>query len=55
MSEQNGAEPDVVTIPRELLQAMLDYLGTCPAAQVYPLLRRLETEIAAPLTEQPSA
>lgn len=41
----NGTEPDTVTLPRELLQATLDYLATCPAGQVYPLLRAYDQQL----------
>lgn len=52
----NGEEPDKVELPRELLQAMLNYLGTCPAGQVYPLLRALDEQLGIGITQpQPTA
>jgi hypothetical protein len=53
-AEQNGKAEIVerVTVPRELMQQILDYLATCPAGGVYPLLRRLDAELSlAPATE----
>ena len=41
-----AVEGELVSMPRDLLQAILDYLCTCPAGQVYPLIRRLDTELA---------
>jgi hypothetical protein len=42
MSNNNG---DTVTLPRQLVQAILDAIGTLPAGQVYPLLRRIDDEL----------
>jgi hypothetical protein len=49
MSNNNG---DTVVLPRSLMQAILDAIGTLPAGQVYPLLRRIDDElgISAPVT-----
>lgn len=42
----NGNQPDTITISRELMQQMIDYLSRCPAGDVWMILRRLEDEQA---------
>jgi hypothetical protein len=44
---RNGqpAAGETVTLPRELVQAMIDAISTMPAGQVYPLLRALDAEL----------
>jgi hypothetical protein len=49
----NGQQPDTIELPRELLQAVLDYLGTCPAGQVYPLLRALDEQLGIGAQSRP--
>jgi hypothetical protein len=51
----NGEQPDIVVLPRELMQAILDALGTLPAGQVYPLLRRIDDELSLSAPPPPVA
>jgi hypothetical protein len=52
VNDRNGESSDTVTLPRQLMQAILDAIGTLPAGQVYPLLRRIDDELglSAPVT-----
>lgn len=57
---QNGHEPvgvagdpvDLVAMPRDLVQTILDYLVRCPAGDVYVILRRLDEQVV-PLPPAP--
>jgi hypothetical protein len=51
---ENGKQEDTVTLPRQLVQAMIDAIGRMPAGEVYPLLRALDEQLGLGAAPQPA-
>tara|TARA_R110000868_G_C10634758_1_gene743556 strand:+ start:213 stop:353 length:141 start_codon:yes stop_codon:yes gene_type:complete len=45
---------ETVTLPTQLFNAILQYLGSQPYAQVFPLIQAIEKELAPKETENGS-
>lgn len=52
---ENGRQEDTVTLPRSLVQAMIDAIGRMPAGEVYPLLRALDEQLGLGAAPQPAS